>query len=110
MKNIKTPGLTLTGAFAVLMWLIGWIDSTWLHIGFVEWMPKALQSLQVIGGIVALVIAALVSAWASYVAEAAKQHDRPIEGDSVNWTQAQDDTRSVNWTKAPAKPFWKYLL
>jgi len=108
--KIKTPGLTLTGVFAVLYWLIGWVDSAWLHLGFVEWMPKALQSLQAIGVLVAMVITALVSAWASYMAEASKQHDRPVAGDSVNWTQAPDGTRSVNWTAADKKPFWKYLL
>jgi len=86
----------MTGAFAVLYWLIGWVDSAWLHLGFVEWMPKALQSLQAIGVLVAMIITALVSAWASYVAEAAKQQ------------QTNPNTRAAG--AADKKPFWKYLL
>jgi len=96
MEDVKKPGLTLSLAFAVLMWVVDFVDKRWLHFQFAEWFPSFLASLQVLAGVVGLVVAALASAWVSFMGEAAKQQ------------QTNPNTRGAEPVKR--KSFWRYAL
>jgi len=98
--RIKTQGTVWTVLLSAAMLIGQWLDDTYFHTGIREWLPKFLNSAQMILGLGA---AAVGLAYTIYMETLAKQAHN-FGPDHL------PDTRSVNWTREPEKSLLRRIL